>query len=101
MIDNASSDGSVCSMVRRAIGYYSTVKWKNVGFPAGRSQGIKLAQKDGDIFLLNNDADLPLNAFDCGWDFMKAILWALQVRYQTMCLIFKKCSGIVGRKTNF
>lgn len=61
VIDNASNDGSV-QWLRKQQDITLQCNEENVGFPAGCNQGIKLAQKDSDIFLLNNDTVLPPNA---------------------------------------
>lgn len=61
VIDNASNDGSV-QWLRKQQDITLQCNEENAGFPAGCNQGIKLAQKDSDIFLLNNDTVLPPNA---------------------------------------
>lgn len=61
VIDNASSDDSVSWLMEQ-----SDLKLKcnsrNVGFPCGCNQGIKMAEADSDIFLLNNDTIMTDNA---------------------------------------
>ena len=61
VIDNASNDGSV-QWLKKEQDIILLCNEENAGFPAGCNQGIKLAQKDSDIFLLNNDTVLPPNA---------------------------------------
>ncbi len=61
VIDNASGDGSV-QWLKEQQDTILQCNEENVGFPAGCNQGISLAQKDSDIFLLNNDTVLPPNA---------------------------------------
>lgn len=61
VIDNASSDGSV-QWLKDQQDIILHCNEENVGFPAGCNQGIRLAQRDSDIFLLNNDTILPPNA---------------------------------------
>lgn len=61
IIDNGSTDGS-----REWIASLEGIKYilneKNVGFPKGCNQGIKLANKENDIFLLNNDTIIMPNS---------------------------------------
>lgn len=61
VVDNASTDGS--------IEYLRTLDWitliendVNHGFPGGCNDGIKAADMDNDIYLLNSDTVLPYNA---------------------------------------
>lgn len=61
VVDNASGDGSV-QWLKEQEDVVLQCNGENVGFPAGCNQGIRLAQKDSDIFLLNNDTVLPPNA---------------------------------------
>lgn len=61
VIDNASSDGSV-QWLKKQRNIILQCNKENAGFPTGCNQGIKLAQKNSDIFLLNNDTVLPPNA---------------------------------------
>lgn len=61
VVDNASGDGSV-QWLKEQKDIVLQCNEENVGFPAGCNQGIRLAQKDSDIFLLNNDTILPPNA---------------------------------------
>lgn len=61
VIDNASGDGSV-QWLKEQQDIILQCNEENVGFPAGCNQGIGLAQKHSDIFLLNNDTVLPPNA---------------------------------------
>lgn len=62
VVDNASSDGSV--------EYLRTLDWitlvenhENRGFPGGCNDGIAVADKENDIYLLNSDTLMPYNAF--------------------------------------
>lgn len=61
VVDNASTDGSVSWLMEQP-----DIKLKcnseNVGFPSGCNQGIRMAEKDSDIFLLNNDTIMSDNA---------------------------------------
>ena len=61
VVDNASGDGSV-QWLKEQQDIILQCNEENAGFPAGCNQGIRLAQKDSDIFLLNNDAVLTPNA---------------------------------------
>lgn len=61
VVDNASIDGSV-EWLKKQKDIILHCNEKNVGFPAGCNQGIRLASKNSDIFLLNNDTVLPPNA---------------------------------------
>lgn len=61
VIDNASTDGSL-----EWLRYQKDIKLiensENKGFPCGCNQGIEIAENDSDIFLLNTDTILPINA---------------------------------------
>ena len=61
IIDNASSDGSV-EWLKTQKDIKLVLNTENKGFPAGCNQGIKEADSDSDIFLLNNDTILTPNA---------------------------------------
>lgn len=61
VVDNASTDGSA-EWLRGQKNIILQCNEENVGFPAGCNQGIKLAQPDRDVFLLNNDTIIPPNA---------------------------------------
>ena len=61
VVDNASTDGSV-EWLEKQGDIILQCNGENAGFPAGCNQGIRLAQADSDIFLLNNDTILPPNA---------------------------------------
>lgn len=61
IIDNASTDGSA-EWLKEQPEIVIKCNDENVGFPIGCNQGIELAQKENDIFLLNNDTVLPPNA---------------------------------------
>ena len=61
VVDNASWDGVVDWLKEQN----DIVLWcneENVGFPRGCNQGIRLAEKDNDIMLLNNDTIVTENA---------------------------------------
>lgn len=59
VIDNASQnmgDGKeVVDYLKEQTGILFVENYENVGFPAGCNQGIRLAESDRDILLLNND----------------------------------------------
>lgn len=61
VIDNASADKSV-DWLKRQPDIKLLCNSENKGFPAACNQGIELADKDSDIFLLNNDTVMPDNA---------------------------------------
>jgi GT2 family glycosyltransferase len=61
VIDNASTDGSV-DWLREQEDIILAENKENVGFPAGCNQGIRLANKENDIFLLNNDTLMMINS---------------------------------------
>ena len=61
VVDNASKDGSA-EWLRQQDDLRVRFNNENAGFPKGCNQGIELADKDADIFLLNNDAVLTPNA---------------------------------------
>lgn len=61
-VDNGSEDGS-----REYLASQEDVVLicndYNAGFPAGCNQGVRAASRKNDIFLLNSDTELPVNAF--------------------------------------
>lgn len=61
VVDNASRDGSV-EWLREQTDLILIENTENMGFPAGCNQGIQAASEESDIFLLNNDTILPVNA---------------------------------------
>ena len=61
VIDNASTDGSV-DWLKEQEDIVLFENKENVGFPAGCNQGIRLANKDNDIFLLNSDTLMMINS---------------------------------------
>ncbi len=61
VVDNASSDGSV-EWLKQQEDIILKCNSENVGFPKGCNQGIELADKNNDIFLLNNDTILVDNS---------------------------------------
>lgn len=54
VVDNASEDGSV-EWLREQTDIKLLCNGENAGFPKGCNQGIRLAESDHDILLLNND----------------------------------------------
>lgn len=61
VVDNASDDGSL-EWLKKQKDIKLLCNDENKGFPAGCNQGIKLADADSDIFLLNNDTLMMPNA---------------------------------------
>ena len=61
VVDNASVDGSV-EWLKKQTDIKLLCNSENQGFPRGCNQGIALAEKDSDIFLLNNDTVMTDNA---------------------------------------
>lgn len=61
VVDNASEDGSV-EWLKQQPDIRLLCNQENRGFPRGCNQGIELADKNADIFLLNNDTLLTQNA---------------------------------------
>lgn len=61
VVDNASADGSV-EWLKKQTDIKLLCNSENQGFPRGCNQGIALAEKDSDIFLLNNDTVMTDNA---------------------------------------
>ncbi len=61
VVDNASEDGSV-QWLRDQEDIVLSENVENVGFPAGCNQGVRLANKDNDIFLLNTDTLMMNNS---------------------------------------
>lgn len=61
IVDNASTDGSV-EWLRRQNDIVLYENIENCGFPKGCNQGVEVACKDNDIFLLNSDTCLTPNA---------------------------------------
>lgn len=61
VIDNASTDG-VTDYLQEQNDIQLICNTQNVGFPAGCNQGIKAANPDNDIFLLNNDTIIAPNS---------------------------------------
>lgn len=61
VVDNASVDGSV-EWLKKQTDIKLLCNSENQGFPRGCNQGIALAEKDSDIFLLNNDTVMTGNA---------------------------------------
>lgn len=61
VVDNASQDGSVAWLETQEDILLIANK-ENRGFPYGCNQGIKCAEPQNDIFLLNNDTVLMLNS---------------------------------------
>ena len=61
IVDNASADGSV-EWLKKQADIKLLCNSENQGFPRGCNQGIALAEKNSDIFLLNNDTVMTNNA---------------------------------------
>lgn len=61
VVDNNSTDGTV-EWLKQQEGIRYILNNENKGFPAGCNQGIKIANKKNDIFLLNNDTVLMQNS---------------------------------------
>lgn len=61
IVDNASTDGSL-EWLQEQKDIVLRANTENSGFPKGCNEGVEVAQKGNDIFLLNNDTFLPPNA---------------------------------------
>ncbi len=61
VIDNASTDG-VVDYLKEQSDIQLICNKQNAGFPAGCNQGIKAANPNNDIFLLNNDTIIAPNS---------------------------------------
>ncbi len=61
VVDNASVDGSA-EWLKKQKDIKLLCNTEDKGFPAGCNQGVRLAEKDSDIFLLNNDTLMTDNA---------------------------------------
>lgn len=61
IVDNASTDGSV-EWLRAQNDIVLRENTENSGFPKGCNQGVEVACKENDVFLLNSDTYLPPNA---------------------------------------
>lgn len=61
VVDNAS-DHETVEWLKEQEDLQVIYNTENVGFPKGCNQGIKAAKKENDIFLLNNDTQLTVNA---------------------------------------
>ena len=61
VVDNASEDG-ILEWLKEQQDIVLIANSENVGFPIACNQGINAAKRDNDIFLLNNDTVVPLNA---------------------------------------
>ena len=62
VVDNDSEDGSREYLLEQD-DVILVLNDYNSGFPAGCNQGVRAASKKNDIFLLNSDTELPVNAF--------------------------------------
>lgn len=84
VVDNHSTDG-----IREWLKEQADIKLicnnENKGFPYGCNQGIKTAEPDNNIFLLNNDTVVTPNA----------IFWLRMGLYE------KKCIGATGSVSNY
>lgn len=61
VVDNNSSDGTR-EWLKEQKDIKCILNDENKGFPAGCNQGIEIAEKDNDIFLLNNDTVIMPNS---------------------------------------
>lgn len=61
IVDNASNDGTA-QWLKQQNDIKYILNSENKGFPAGCNQGIEIAEKDNDIFLLNNDTVIMPNS---------------------------------------
>lgn len=61
IVDNASTDGSL-EWLREQKDIVLRANKENSGFPKGCNQGVEVACKENDIFLLNSDTLVPPNA---------------------------------------
>ncbi len=61
IVDNHSTDGTV-EWIKEQEGIKYILNEENKGFPAGCNQGIEVAEKNNDIFLLNNDTVIMPNS---------------------------------------
>ncbi|NFF82043.1 glycosyltransferase [Clostridium botulinum] len=61
IVDNNSTDGTK-EWLKEQKGIKYILNEENRGFPAGCNQGIKIAKKNNDIFLLNNDTVIISNS---------------------------------------
>lgn len=84
VVDNASVDGSV-EWLRGQKDIKLLCNNENKGFPAACNQGIRLAEADSDIFLLNNDTVMTDNA----------LFWLRMGLYE------KETVGSTGSVSNF
>ncbi len=62
LIDNGSTDGSAEYLSGLSDNCIVAINKKNRGFGGGCNQGISLASKENDIFLLNSDTEMMPNA---------------------------------------
>lgn len=84
VVDNASVDGSA-EWLREQKDIKLLCNNENKGFPAACNQGIRLAEADSDIFLLNNDTVMTDNA----------LFWLRMGLYE------KETVGSTGSVSNF
>lgn len=83
IVDNASTDGSV-EWLKEQPDIILRANKENSGFPKGCNEGVEIASKENDIFLLNNDTILPPNA----------LFWLRMGLYEN------DCHGTVGSVSN-
>lgn len=75
VVDNASEDGSR-EWLKQQTDIKKVFNDENQGFPQGCNQGIMAAEKNSDIFLLNNDTIVPPNA----------LFWLRMGLYEDECI---------------
>lgn len=61
IVDNASTDGSL-EWLKEQKDIVLRANTENSGFPKGCNQGVEVASKENDVFLLNSDTLVPPNA---------------------------------------
>ena len=84
VVDNASTDG-IADWLRKQTDIVLQCNDKNLGLAGGCNQGIRIAAKKNDIFLLNNDTIVPPNA----------LFWLRMGLYE------RKTVGATGPITNY
>lgn len=84
VVDNASTDG-VAEWLAEQDDIKLILNKENMGFPAGCNQGIRIADSDSDILLLNNDTLVPPDA----------LFWLRMAIYES------EQTGAAGSVTNY